>query len=169
MKKQFLTLMFLSFCFWGCNPLYNQYKKLNQGIDKKSRYFAKKKKIIKYILSEENNNNLLLLISWDKSLISNENITFRALIYNYLTDEKKMIYNKKENVQDIVVSKNITDKEFLYILNQYNNGKEDYLLSLHDSFSSSEANFPIYLYDFAKNKKIKIASIAINKEGKIVQ
>lgn len=172
MKKQFLLLVFLSFCFLGCNPLYNQYKSLNQNIDKKSRYFSEKKRVIKYILSKENSNNFLLIISWDKSLVSNENITFKALVYNYSTGKQKIIYNKKENSQNIIISESITEnnmKEFLYILNKYNNNEEDYLLSIHDSFSSSEANFPIYLYDFAKNKKMKIASIALNKNGKIIQ
>lgn len=172
MKKQFLILIISAFCFWNCNPIYKQYKILNQNIDKKSKYSSEKKRVIKYIVSKANNSNFLLIISWNKSMITEENITFKALVYDYTTKEKKIFYNTKENNQDILVSTDIPMNnftEFLFILENYKNHKEKYLLSLHDSMSSSEANFPINLYDFSNNIKLKIASIYIDKNGKLIQ
>lgn len=171
MKNQIIILVLSLFSFLSCNPFYNQYKSLNENIDN-GKYSQEKKRVIKYILSKENDKNFLLIISWNKSMLAQEKLTFKALVYNYTTKEKEIYYNSKEDTKNIISSKIIPEnkfKSFLYILDKYNNNEEKYLLSLHDSFSSSEVNFPNYLYDFSRNHKLKIRSIFIDENGKLIQ
>ncbi|WEK70279.1 MAG: hypothetical protein P0Y62_01750 [Candidatus Chryseobacterium colombiense] len=173
MKKKMNICIYILFLalFFSCTPLYKQYELLNNNTIKNSLY-SDQSKIIKSILSKEKK-QVILVISWKKNiLVKNGPLYYTALLYNAVNGEKKIIKTTEQNPDKEILLKITSDKEFkeyLYILENYLEGKDEYLLSLEDSFSSSEANSPYYLYDFVKNKKLKIKSFAFNKNGKIIQ
>ncbi len=156
---------------FSCNPLYKKYKRLNDNVPK-GKFYTKQLEIIKPILSKEKE-DVILIISWEKNiLVKNGNVYYNALIYYPSTGEKKLFRTTEKNPRTIVESNNTSDvhfRELVYILDNYLDGKEEYLLSLNDSFSSSELSTPYYVYDFNKNKKIKINSFFFEKSGKIIQ
>lgn len=169
MRKIFFLFNLLLLC--NCKSFYKQYQNLN-GSNQKNKLYADQLHLIKPLLSKEKN-PFILVISWDKNaLAKNGNLHYNALIYNPQNREKKMFIASEENPKIIMQINNVSDKNFKeqnYILDNYLNGKEEYLLSLHDSFSSSEMSSPYYIYDFVKGKKLKIKSIFFDKEGKIIQ
>ncbi|OJX31256.1 MAG: hypothetical protein BGO86_05045 [Chryseobacterium sp. 36-9] len=168
-KKIYLLLVMI--ILFSCNPLYKKYKRLNDNVPK-GKFYTKQLEIIKPILSKEKE-DVILIISWEKNiLVKNGNVYYNALIYYPSTGEKKLFRTTEKNPRTIVESNNTSDvhfRELVYILDNYLDGKEEYLLSLNDSFSSSELSTPYYVYDFNKNKKIKINSFFFEKSGKIIQ
>ncbi|OPB87735.1 hypothetical protein [Elizabethkingia occulta] len=158
--------------FFGCNSSYQQYKSLNKDIIKNNLY-NQQLKIIKSILITENNYSILI-IRWKKNmLIKDSHLYYSALLYSSLDGKIKLLStDEKKQKKEILITKDSSNeyfREFSYILNNYLKGKDEYLLSLQDSFSSSEMNSPYYIYDFVKHKKIKINSFIFDKEGKIIQ
>lgn len=169
MKKVFF--LFNLVILWSCNPIYEQYKNLNAGTQGNELYI-KQLHLVKPLLSNEKV-PFILVISWDKNtLVKNGNFRYNALVYNPLNGERKMFLASEENPKMIMQSNNVSDKNFRelnYILDNYIEGNEEYLLSLHDSFSSSEMIAPYYIFDFIKGKKLKIKSIFFDKNGNIIQ
>ncbi|AQX07988.1 hypothetical protein [Elizabethkingia ursingii] len=158
--------------FFGCNSSYQQYKSLNNDIIKNNLY-NQQLKIIKSILVKENKYSILI-IRWKKNmLVKDAPLYYSALLYSSLDGKTKLLSNDEKNKEkEILITKDSSNeyfREFSYILNNYLQGKDEHLLSLRDSFSSSEMNSPYYIYDFVKHKKIKINSFIFNKEGKIIQ
>jgi hypothetical protein len=162
-----LTLLLL--CF-SCNPLYRQYKDLNESRSK-SKLYNEELTSIKPILSQEKG-PVILIIFWDKNILTEgANLYYRALLYNPATGEKKMLRTTEENPQTIISSNNLSDVYFekpLYILDNYLKGKEEYLLSFSRP-TSAEAGAPYYIYDFSKNKKLRINSFFFDKNGNVIQ
>lgn len=173
MKKSTLKVDFfiilrgllILFCF-SCNPLYKQYKSLN---DSKGRLYTKQLKIMKPILAKESS-PVILIICWEKSLlVKNGNLHYKALIYNPSNNERKLLRTTEKNPETMVLSNDISDpkfKELSFILDNYIKSNEEYLLSLKDSF---ETSYPYYIYDFPKNKKLKVNAFIFDHEGKIIQ
>ena len=106
-------------------------------------------------------------------LVKDTPLYYSALLYTSLDGKIKLLSNYKKNKEkEILITKDSSNeyfREFSYILNNYLQGRDEHLLSLQDSFSSSEMNSPYYIYDFVKHKKIKINSFIFDKEGKIIQ
>lgn len=155
---------------YSCNTFYKQYQDLNSKVQK-SELYLEQLRLIQPILSKEKK-PFILIINWDKNILTKDILTYRALIYFPQNGEKKLLKTTKAKPDEIITSSEINNenfKELAYILDNYLNGKEEYLLTLHDSFSSSEMNAPYYIYDFIKNKKLKIKSFFFDKEGKIMQ
>ncbi|TZF99108.1 hypothetical protein FW781_04050 (plasmid) [Chryseobacterium panacisoli] len=127
---------------------------------------------IKSILSKENR-RAILIISWEKNILGEDGgLYYKALIYDPLSGEKKLFRTTERNPETIIIPEDNSDvnfKELIYILDNYINGNEEYLLSLKDSFNSAEIGYPYYIYDFAKDKKIKIKSFVFDKNGKLIQ
>ncbi|MGG7468179.1 hypothetical protein ACVVIH_12265 [Chryseobacterium arthrosphaerae] len=168
MAKYFYLSIFI-FCI-SCHPLVRKYEMLTSDNIKGNLYYEKLK-ILKPILREESSNTVIV-VSWNKSMLSNEKPKLTALIYNYQTKEKKIFETSEKGELETISSNNLSDrsyKEYLHILENYLKGNVEYLLSLKDSFSSSEVNSPYYVYDFLKNKKIKINSFIFDKNGNIIQ
>ncbi|SEF55689.1 hypothetical protein SAMN05421847_0309 [Halpernia humi] len=166
--KQFFLLLIMLLLF-SCNPFYYQYQRLNENLPK-SKFYLEQQSLLKPLLKKENE-PFILIISWDKSILSQENMTYKALVYYPKNGSKKLLETRKKTPKNII-SSDLTDKnfyDFKFILDNYLEGKEEYLLSLHDSFSSSEVNSPYYIYDFVINKKIKLKSFTFDKDGKIIQ
>lgn len=168
--KIYIYLLLLILC--SCNPIYKQYQSLNNNTTKNSLY-NEQISAIKSILSKEKQ-PLILIISWKKNiLIKNGSLYYTALLYNPINGNKKFIKTTEQNPKkEILLDETTSGKIFqqhLYILKNYLEGKEEYLLSLQDSFSSAEMNSPYYIYDFVKNRKLKINSFAFNENGKIIQ
>ncbi|ANF49258.1 hypothetical protein A0O34_01205 [Chryseobacterium glaciei] len=171
MKKQFLILIILAFCFLNCNPLYKQYKDLAL-INRQKKFSYATKGIIRKILAKHDNKNSLFIISWKNNVFDKEKLVFDAIIYDYNLKTIEYIYNTQSTQNKIISSTHKPSAYFddeLFILNNYIAEKEEYLLSLHDSFSSSDAGSYFYIYDFSKNKKLKISAIAFDKNGKLIQ
>ncbi|CAM3178508.1 hypothetical protein DRF59_12910 [Chryseobacterium flavum] len=169
--KKYLSFLILLF-FVSCNPLLKQYKVLETDNYRKE-ISHKKFTALKSILNKSERKPILI-VSWDKSMLATENLKGIALLYNPGTKEKKIF---KINISDVTTLEEINSvqlntreyKEFLYILDEYLKGNEEYLLQLRDSFSSSEVSMPFYLYDFLKNKKLKISSFVLNENRKAIQ
>ncbi|MDQ0780371.1 hypothetical protein [Chryseobacterium sp. W4I1] len=168
MRKIFF--IFILLLLFSCNPFYKQYQNLNVDLQKNKSY-SEQLLLIKPLLLKEKE-PFILAISWDKNILTKDGkLHYDAVIYNAQSGEKKM-FSTTENSEMIVQSKDNSDikfRELIYILENYINGKEEYLLSLHDSFSSSEMNKPYYIYDFVKKKKLKVKTFFFDKEGKIIQ
>jgi len=164
--KKIFFLLLISVTLCSCNSITKQYKDLTLYNN-----FQRQKKLIKPLLSTEKK-PLILVISWRKHLLENQNLHYIALLYNPLTDEKKYLYTSSERpskIQHLRKSDDIDYNSLTYILDNYQKGNEKYLLSIHDSLDSSEANYLYFIYDFQKNKRIKIASILLDDEGKVIQ
>ncbi|PZU78445.1 MAG: hypothetical protein DI529_17915 [Chryseobacterium sp.] len=143
---------------------------MNENLPK-SKFYLEQQTLIKPILKKEKE-PFILIISWNKSMLSQENMTYTALLYNPSSGGKKLFRTTEEKPKEVIVSENLSDAHFtelVYILDNYLADKEKYLLSLQDSFSSSEIGSPYYIYDFMKNKKLKINSFFFDKDGKIIQ
>lgn len=168
MRKIFF--LFILLLLFSCNPFYKQYQNLNVD-SQKNKFYSEQLPLIKPILLKEKE-PFILVISWDKNILTkNGKLHYDAIIYNPQNGEKKM-FHTTENSEIITQSEGNSDinfRELTYILENYMNGKEEYLLSLHDSFSNSEMNRPYYIYDFVKKKKLKIKAFFFDKEGKIIQ
>lgn len=167
--KKYIYLTLLLLCF-SCNSLYKQYKGLNESRSK-SKLYNEELTSIKPILSQEKG-PVILIISWDKNILaSGANLYYIGLLYNPATGEKKMFRTTEKDPKTIIKSNNSSDvyfREHLYILENYLNGKEEYLLSLPAS-TSSELGAPYYIYDFIKNKKLKIKSLFLDDNGNVIQ
>ena len=167
--KKYIYLLLLSFCF-SCNSLYKKYQNLNEEAFKSGLY-NKQLKIIKPILAEEKN-PIILIINWKKNILKQDAVLYYStLLYNPSNGKIKLFRTTEEKPELVITTENLSDnhfKELVYILDNYLNGKEEYLLSLQDSFSGSEST-PYYIYDFVKNKKLKINSFFFDKDGKIIQ
>jgi hypothetical protein len=135
--------------------LYKKYQSLNNDMVKNS-LFNEQLLAIKSILSKEKQ-HLILIISWKKNiLVKNGSLYYTALLYNPINGNKTFIKTteqnpKKEILLDVTTS-GIRFQQHLYILENYLEGKEDYLLSVQNSFSSAEMNSPYYIYDFVKKE-----------------
>lgn len=167
MNKFYFFFIIIILC--SCNPYFKQYQILNKNLPK-SKFYSKQNDLIKPLLAKEKNPCVLIVV-WNKSILSNDNMTFKALVYNYNQKKWQAFKTKKENPKKILFS-NIEDKNFeelKYVLKNYLDGNVDYLLTLQDSFSSSEMNSPYFIYDFLKNKKIKLKSFVFDNEGKLIQ
>lgn len=163
--KIFFLLLF-SITLLSCNSLAKQYKNLTLYNN-----FQKQKRLIKPLLKTEKK-PLILVISWRKHLLKKENLHYIALLYNPITHEKKIVGTSSETPSKILPTRKLYDTDYnslIYILDNYQKGNEEYLLSLHDSFDSSEANYLYFIYDFQKNKRVKIASILLDDKGKVIQ
>ena len=164
-------LLFTMLILFSCNPIYNQYQDLNKNA-LQNKLYSEQLKLVKAFLSKEKE-PIILIISWKKDILSGQsNIYYEGLIYNPQNKKIKILKTTKDNQNYIVVtsdSANQNFKELTYILDNYVNGNEEYLLSLHDSFSNSEMSNPFYIYDFIKNRKIKLKSFFFDKTGKIIQ
>jgi hypothetical protein len=163
-----LSLAFLVMCL-SCNPLLTQYKDLNKDTFKKK--YRREVKLIKPLLSKENNSTILI-ISWESNMLAkNAELYYYALLYDSSTGKRKYIRTTEKEPQKMIFSDGIIDKDnyrsFDYILDNYLNGNEEYLLSLKDAFSNAEVNYPYYIYDFTKHKKLRLRSFIIDKNGKV--
>ncbi|MGS0747495.1 hypothetical protein [Halpernia sp. GG3] len=167
--KQYL--LFTMIILFSCNANYKQYQHLNKNA-LHNKLYSEQLKLVKALLSKEKE-PVILIISWKQDILSDEsNIYYESLIYNPQNKKIKILKTTKNNQNYIVVTTDLATqnfKELTYILDNYLNGYEEHLLSLHDSFSNSEMNSPFYIYDFVKNKKIKLKSFFFDKNGIIIQ
>ncbi|AZA80847.1 hypothetical protein C1637_11445 [Chryseobacterium lactis] len=171
MKKQFLMMILSAFCFLNCNPLYRQYKDLTL-VNQQKKFSHITKSQVKKILSKYNKKQSLFIISWENNIFNKKKLVFNAIMYDNESKNIEYIYNNSEKQDEIIFSNQNPSNKFnseLFILDNYIRGKEDYLLSLHDSFSSSEIGSYFYLYDFTKNKRLKISAIAFDENDKLIQ
>jgi len=169
MIKKIFFLWIIVLIFQSCNPLYKQYINMNSAnVKKNNRY---KNKIVKKILNEQDDQNSLLIISWENNIFDIKKMVFHAILYNNESKKISYIYNTREDqfkINVLIQPSEIFDDE-LYILKNYLSSNESYLLSLNDSFSNSDIGSYFYIYDFQKNKKIKINAIVLDKNGKVIQ
>ncbi|HBR12063.1 MAG TPA: hypothetical protein DD740_07625 [Chryseobacterium sp.] len=93
------------------------------------------------------------------------------MTYNKITKEKVYIKTEEKNRNKYTVSKtsSLFFREFDFILQNYIDGDISYLLSLEDSFSSSEVGSYFYIFDFEKHKVFKINAISFDSAGKLIQ
>lgn len=168
--KKYIYLLSLILCF-SCNPFYKEYQELNKESLKNNLYYEQLR-VTKAILSKEKN-PIILIISWKKNILVKDGaLYYSALIYNPLNKAKRAIMTTEKKSNEIITSddlSNINFRELNYILDNYLQEKKDYLLSLEDSFSGAESSYPYYIYDFVKNKKLKIKSFAFDIKGNIIQ
>lgn len=166
--KKFLLLFILMILF-SCNTFHKQYRELNANAPK-SKSYLEQLKLIKPIISKEKK-PFILIILWKKSILTlNEPLHYTALLYDPLTKEKKICKTTKDNPKETLIIKDFSEKdfrEFSFILENYLEGNENYLLSLEDSFTG--ATEPFYIYDFIKHTKLKINRIGFTREGRLIQ
>lgn len=113
-KYIYLVLLLL---FISCNPLYKQYKYLNESRSK-SKFYKEELTLIKPILSQEKG-PVILIISWDKNILtSGANLYYIGLLYNPETGGKKMFRTTEKDPKTIIRSDDSSDvyfREHLYI------------------------------------------------------
>lgn len=168
MRKIFF--LFILLLLFSCNPFYKQYQNLNMDLQKNKSY-SEQLLLIKPLLLKEKE-PFILVISWEKNILTKDaKLYYGAIIYNPRSKEKKMFYTteKSDMVMQPKDNSDINFRELIYVLENYMNGKEEYLLSLNNSFSNSDMNNPYYIYDFVKKKKLKIKTFFFDKKGKIIQ
>lgn len=164
-----LFLYFLLLLMFGCNPLYKEFNSING-----KRRHDSKNSLIKKILSYESSKNSIFIFSRNRSSENNK-VNVEGILYNF--DRKETIFFKSIDKNKIEFISKINDsstinrdfKEELFILENYLIGKEEYLLNLHDSFSSPEIGSMFYVYNFRENKKLNINAIVIDQDNKLIQ
>lgn len=172
MIRKIIFGLLVFFLFQSCNPFYKQYKDLTSISSKKNHRFKKKDFVFKKILNSQDDKDKLLIISWENNVFDIKKLLFHAILYDYKTKKITYLYNIRENQNKIIsVTEISTDKFYseMFILENYLNGKENYLLSLHDSFSNSELQKSFDVYDFKENKIIRINSIYFKENGELIQ
>lgn len=166
MRKVIIYLI-ISFHFIGCSSAFTTYKKLNNNIPTDNKLYKERKKIIKPILTEENN-DIILIILWHNNSVDSKAILFDALIYSYDNEEVKLMENSNKNPYEFKIRKQIEtngNKSLNFILQKYLSGEEEYLLNIISTFSSSSVNFPYYVYDFRKKKKLEVQAFILSDDG----
>lgn len=161
--KKYIYFLLLSFCI-SCNSSYKQYQNLNNETFKGELYNKQLKKIRPILIKEKE--PVILIINWKKNILKQGGaLYYSALLYNPSNRKIKLFRTTEEKPEVVIATEDVSDmhfKEFAYILDNYLNGNEKYLLSLQDSFSGSESS-PYYIYDFIKNRKLKINSFFLIK------
>ena len=117
------------------------------------------------------NRDLIYIYSFNNNILNKEINGFESLTFNKITREKIYIKTEERNRKKYTFSNNSSMyfREFDFILQNYLDGNLEYLLSLEDSFSSSEVGSYFYIFDFEKHKVYKINAIAFDNKGKLIQ
>ncbi len=158
--KTFLRILLTLFVLVSCQTKYSFFYNLHK-LNPKT--FEKE--------SLKNSKNLIHIYSFDNNILDRKINGFKSLTYNTLTKEKVYIETEEKNRKKYIVSK-ITPKnfkEFDFILENYLNGKIEYLKSLENSFSGAEVGSDYYVFDFKSYKVLKVKAIAFDSSGKLIQ
>ena len=160
MKFKNFTFLILTLVLVSCNSNYKNYYNF---------YKLKPKNFETKFLNS--NKNLIYIYSFDNNILNREINGFKSLTYNKITKEKVYIKTEEKNRNKYTVSKtsSLFFREFDFILQNYIDGDISYLLSLEDSFSSSEVGSYFYIFDFEKHKVFKINAISFDSAGKLIQ
>ena len=161
MKK--FGLIFLILVFSNCTSIntkkfYNFYK-------------LKPKTFILESIKYKNDKDIIYIYSFYSNVINRKIEGFHSLTYDTSKRERTYIKTEKKNKRKYDVFKKSSEyfTDFDFILQNYLDGKIDYLLSLQDSFSGAEIGSYYYIFDFKKDKVYKINAIGFDRYGKLIQ
>ncbi|KFC20894.1 hypothetical protein [Epilithonimonas lactis] len=157
-----IGFLILIFSVISCSNKYKNYYNLHRL---KPKDFETKTSI------SNKNKDLIYIYSFNNNILNKEINGFESLTFNKIMGEKIYIKTEERNRKKYTFSNNSSMyfREFDFILQNYLDGNLEYLLSLEDSFSSSEVGSYFYIFDFEKHKVYKINAIAFDNKGKLIQ
>lgn len=109
----------------------------------------------------ENSKHVIYLFTWNNHMPTVGTNDFRAIVFDINNDKKYFFYNSQSNYKKINIEYSSSEyfEEPIFILNNYNSGKIEYLKSFQNRYSSAEAGQSYLIVEIESGKTSKILQL----------